>query len=162
MKPVEDSAKEMLEMEMPFRINPSTFNVESDDPGVFMTGGHNWSPEMGRQFVLHVGDAAYGFRTSEDNEKQKIENLDDGTVIWWFDDILCKLYERMKGGRLQLVTNRYSFENAKEQELILSLFFKAIQAYDLGVVAGIKQEPKSKGFLTPRAEQQIVSGKFLA
>ncbi|GAK46349.1 TM2 domain-containing protein 2 precursor [Tepidicaulis marinus] len=167
MKPVEESAKEMLEMEMPFRINPETLDVESDDSRIYMIGGRSAGPEQGHHFVLHVGDKVFGFCTAADRDNEKTELLDDGTRVWWFNDLLCPLSgaERKAGGgytAYRVLTNTYSFTNLEEQKMVLGLFFKAIQAFDPRVAMGTIKEPKVVARLTPHAAFRLESGDFLA
>jgi hypothetical protein len=168
MKSVEDSAKEMLEMEMPFRLNAETFVIESGDSRIYMTGGGNAGPERGKQFVLHVGEKAFGFRTADDITNHKVELLAGGTRLWWFDDLLCELRgtepknrgtERTRYG---VLTNAYRFESLDEQGLILELFIKAMEAFDTRVLAGVTKRPNTIARLTPRAAELVAAGKFLA
>jgi hypothetical protein len=161
MKSVEDSAKEMLEMEVPFRLNSKTWVMESDDPRIFLKSYGMWPPDSGKRFIFHLGDKRFGFRTAEDIKQQKVEELPDGTMLWWFDDILCKLWGTYGRGQLKELTNTYTFSTEAEQELVLSLFIKAMQVWDKRVPLGRRSEPKAGACLTPRAVDLVAAGKFL-
>jgi|GEM_PF-4457970 len=156
--------QEVLAINPTFHFNVESLYVESNLPDVFMTGGGRWSSDVGRHFVLNIGTRKIGFGEADDVSRVKgVEILEDGTNLWWFDALFCKVWKQDKEkGRLIEATNTYILDSLQERDAALELFVRAMKAYDLRVAVNPRAEPKVDVKFTDRAIQALKSGEFVA
>ena len=147
---------------MEFKFNSETRIVESDEPDTYMEC--LWQmPESGIDFLLVWRGMRIGFRTADVTEDDKTERMSDGTQIWRFDNVFCKIArpDRSRGG-VKVLTDTYAL-GAKESVLeALDLFRDSLIVFNAGLQLKPEEPPPARVEFSKRVHQQIEAGKFVS
>ncbi|MGX1197551.1 hypothetical protein [Parvibaculum sp. MBR-TMA-1.3b-4.2] len=146
---------------MGWRFNRETTRIESDDPEVFVEylAAHR---EEGDEFILHMQGKKIGFRTADFWKDDTSERMPDGTKVWSFDWVACRVvrwdYETRKPVTL---AKEYRFSSKEEQDEVLRTFADALAVFDGNRKPDDPASIKARVEFTDRMKACIEAGELL-
>lgn len=146
---------------MSFEYNPKTHTVECDeaDASLEFLGQPR---ERGQEFLLRCDGKKIGFRTSQAEQGEVVEWNAEGSSVWWFDVIFCKLVRRDFDRRRDVtLTDTYSCSSREELEHILSVFMELFSHFDRRLPGKEKPQHTTQAKFTRRVLDQIQAGVFV-
>jgi hypothetical protein len=147
---------------MAYKFNRRTYTIESEDRSVSIEC-LAVLPERGIEFVLTIGTQRIGFRTSRRGaEDEESKFLPDGTWLWRFNDIFCRI-SRSDPSRRSLIelTNTYKFATSAEQRRVLEIFAEALAGYNGNSFDSEAGRARASVEYTQDAMNRVARGEFI-
>lgn len=141
-------------------VSNGNWRIESENPEIFVEM-YFFNPMRGNRFIFNVHGKRFGFQPVAEFGQNGSKKMPDDTWVHLFGKICCKIIGADVETKSEVeVTNTYEFENADEQELVLSLFSLALANF--GDLSNTGEKITAKVQYSQKVQNEIARGNYLA